>query len=93
MGGLSLSPGDLPTQRSNPGLPGCRQTRYHLSHQRALGVEKFTQVDDAKSPVEDYLRAVHGGNAVGDYAANNTQQLNGVIDYEILSPFGLGDFF
>ena len=27
------SPGDLPTQGLNPGLPHCRQTLYHLSHQ------------------------------------------------------------
>ena len=27
------SPGNLPTQGSNPGLPHCRQTLYHLSHQ------------------------------------------------------------
>ena len=30
------SPGDLPTQESNPGLPHCRQTLYHLSHQGSL---------------------------------------------------------
>ena len=28
-----LSPGDLPDQRWNPGLPHCRQNLYHLSHQ------------------------------------------------------------
>ena len=28
-----LSPGNFLTQRSNPGLPHCRQTLYHLSHQ------------------------------------------------------------
>jgi len=27
------SPGDLPTQELNPGLPHCRQTLYCLSHQ------------------------------------------------------------
>ena len=27
------SPGIFPTQRSNPGLPHCRQTLYRLSHQ------------------------------------------------------------
>ena len=27
------SPGDLPTQGLNPGLPHCGQTLYHLSHQ------------------------------------------------------------
>ena len=29
-------PGDLSTQRSNPGLPHCRQIVYHLSHQESL---------------------------------------------------------
>ena len=27
------SPRDLPTQRSNPGFPHCRQILYHLNHQ------------------------------------------------------------
>ena len=27
------SPGDLPNHGSNPGLPHCRQTHYHLTHQ------------------------------------------------------------
>ena len=30
------SPGNFPTQGSNPGLPHCRQTLYHLSHQGSL---------------------------------------------------------
>ena len=35
-GGLPCpSPGDLPTQRSNPGLPHFRQILYHLSHRKA----------------------------------------------------------
>ena len=29
------SPGDFPTQGSNPGLPHCGQTLYHLSYQRS----------------------------------------------------------
>ena len=35
--GLSfLSPADLPTQGSNPGLLLCKQTLYPLSHQGSL---------------------------------------------------------
>ena len=30
------SPGQLPTQGLNPGLPHCRQTLHHLSHQGRL---------------------------------------------------------
>ena len=30
------SPGNFPTQGLNPGLPHCRQTLYHLSHQGSL---------------------------------------------------------
>ena len=30
--------GIFPTQRSNPGLPDCRQMLYHLSHQWVLGL-------------------------------------------------------
>ena len=30
---ISFSRGIFPTQGSNPGLPHCRQTLYHLSHQ------------------------------------------------------------
>ena len=33
VGSLSLLQGVFPTQGSNPGLPYCRQTLYHLSHQ------------------------------------------------------------
>ena len=32
----SPSPGDLPDQGSNPGLPHCRRILYHLSHQGLL---------------------------------------------------------
>ena len=31
--GISLLQGIFPTQRSNPGLPHCRQILYHQSHQ------------------------------------------------------------
>ena len=33
VGSCSLLQGIFPTQGSNPGLPHCRQTLYHLSHQ------------------------------------------------------------
>ena len=33
---ISFSKGIFPTQESNLGLPHCRQTLYHLSHQRSL---------------------------------------------------------
>ena len=32
-GSYSLLQGIFPTQRSNPGLPRCRQILYHVSHQ------------------------------------------------------------
>ena len=34
LGSLSLLQGIFPTQRSNPGLPHCRQILYQLSHKR-----------------------------------------------------------
>ena len=33
---ISFSGGIFPTQGLNPGLPHCRQTLYHLSHQGSL---------------------------------------------------------
>ena len=36
MGCHFLLQGIFPTQRSNPGLPHCRQTLYRLSHQGSL---------------------------------------------------------
>ena len=33
---ISFLQGIFPTQGSNPGLPHCRQTLYHLSHQGSL---------------------------------------------------------
>ena len=34
-----LLQGIFPTQESNPGLPLCRQTLYHLSHQGSQGIK------------------------------------------------------
>ena len=39
--GLLFPPrGNLPTEGSNPGLPHCRQTLYHLSHQESQSQRK-----------------------------------------------------
>ena len=35
-----LLQGIFPTQGLNPGLPHCRQTLYHLSHQRRVNYPK-----------------------------------------------------
>ena len=40
MGCHFLLQGIFPTQRSNPGLPHCRWTPYHLSHQGSPGKER-----------------------------------------------------
>ena len=50
--GLPLPPpGDLPdTQGSNPGLPHCRQTLYHLSHQGSWGGPKVDVFKQGVSP-------------------------------------------
>ena len=41
-----LFQGIFPTQRSNPGLPHCRQTLYHLSHQVVKGEkERYTHLN------------------------------------------------
>ena len=40
VGSRSLLQGIFPTQGLNPGLPHCRQTLYHLSHQ---GMSSFKQ--------------------------------------------------
>ena len=45
-----MKSGGHPTQRSNPGLPLCRQMLYHLNHQRSppteLGPYRWKQVED-----------------------------------------------
>ena len=38
-----LLQGIFPTQELNPGLPHCRQTLYHLSHQGSPGAEYIMQ--------------------------------------------------
>ena len=43
MGGHVLLQGIFPTQRSNPGLPHCRQILYHPSHQFSL-VQSLSRV-------------------------------------------------
>ena len=39
---LFPSPQDLPNPGSNPGLPHCGQTLYHLSHQGSIDEETKT---------------------------------------------------
>ena len=45
------SPGDLLTQGLNPGLPHCRQTLYHLSHQGVQRSGKTSEIRVFKSCV------------------------------------------
>ena len=49
-GEKGMKSGGHPTQRSNPGLPLCRQMLYHLNHQRSppteLGPYRWKQVED-----------------------------------------------
>ena len=57
------SPGNFPTQGSNPGLPHCRQTLYHLSHREAYmhlrGVQLCDPTDGSPlgSSVQGILQA------------------------------------
>ena len=57
VGSLSLLQGIFPTQRSNPGLPHCRQILYQLSHQgspfrrpRDLTTGRVMKLMDCASP-------------------------------------------
>ena len=43
-----LLQGIFPTQGSNPGLPHCRQTLYHLSHQGSLKLSIDTENSNGK---------------------------------------------
>ena len=43
-----LLQGIFPTQESNPGLPHCRQTLYHLSHQGSY----LKMVKEYEKPIE-----------------------------------------
>ena len=54
VGSLSLLQGIFPTQRSNPGLPHCRQILYQLSHQGSLKWE-FQSVQFSRSVMSDSL--------------------------------------
>ena len=49
---LFLLQGIFPTQGSNPGLPNCRQTLYHLSHQGSPYVEVLLLLLSRFSPVQ-----------------------------------------
>ena len=44
----------FPTQGSNPGLPHCRQTLYHLSHQGLLSIST-----SVKRPIKERVRKGH----------------------------------
>ena len=43
MGSLSLLQGIFPTQRSNPGLPHCRQILYQQSHKGTKNAKQTYQ--------------------------------------------------
>ena len=45
VGRLSLLQGIFPTQRSNPGLPHCRQSLYQLNHQGSPKVRRETDFE------------------------------------------------
>ena len=47
------SPGDPPNQGSNPGLPHCRQTLYHLSHK---STKKLTEQGKLPSQIWGHLK-------------------------------------
>ena len=60
---ISISMGSSPTQGSNLGLPHCRQTLYHLSHQGSpKGVTKDKMVADTFDP--QYVAIVQGNRDV-----------------------------
>ena len=72
----------FPTQRSNPGLPHCRQTLYHLSHQGSLILRQndpqtggFREPCWARTksesypPLEDNKRACRGRQCSADLVA------------------------
>ena len=62
--GLSFpSPGNLPTQVSNPGLSHCRQTLYHLSHQGSLS-ESESEVAQSCPTLCDPMDGSLPGSAV-----------------------------
>ena len=57
------SPGNFPTQGSNPGLPHCRQTLYRLSHQWSQDVVQFSSVHFSCSVVSDSLQPYESQHA------------------------------
>ena len=64
-----LLQGIFPTQESNPGLPQCRQTLYHLSHQG--------------SPPEGYSRGKGTQNIFEDIIAENFPNPGKEIDIQV----------
>ena len=59
MGSLSLLQGIFPTQGSNPGLPHCRQSLYHLSHKGSLRILEWVAYPFSSRP--SWLRNQTGG--------------------------------
>ena len=56
-----LLQGIFPTQGSNPGLPHCRQTLYHLSHQGSLSINSFcTETLSIRPPQSSLKRHLVG---------------------------------
>ena len=55
------SPGNLPTQGSNPGLPHCRQTLYRLSHQGTSKTIYIYELNQVKTCTEKMIRRKYTG--------------------------------
>ena len=53
------SPGDLPNPGIELGLPHCRQTLYHLSHQGRLYIMRNARLDEAKAGVKIARRNIN----------------------------------
>ena len=51
------SPGDLPNQGSNPGLPNCKQILYQLSHQGSLTILQWVAYPFSRGSSQPRTRA------------------------------------
>ena len=76
LGGLPFpSPGAFPTHESNPGLPHCRQTLYHLSHQGS----PFIQNTDHKGTCRKCTCIIRAHNFPSKTACRETDRNTHIV--------------
>ena len=82
VGSLSLLHGIFPTQRSNPGVPHCRQTLYQLSHKQSPRILEWNaRLDEAQAGIKIARRNINNLRYANDTSlmAESKEELKSLL--------------